>query len=69
MEILKVLEIMSNSSKSWEDAAQSAVTEASKTLNNIRSLYIKDQTAVVENGKITEYRITGKLTFELDKSR
>jgi len=69
MEILKVVEIMSNSSKSWEDAAQCAVTEASKTLNNIRSLYIKDQTAVVENGKITEYRITGKLTFELDKSR
>ena len=69
MEILKVVEIMSNSSKSWEDAAQSAVTEASKTLHNIRSLYIKDQTAVVENGKITEYRITGKLTFELDISR
>jgi len=69
MEILKVLEIMSNSSKSWEDAAECAVTEASKTLHNIRSLYIKDQTAVVENGKITEYRITCKLTFELDKSR
>jgi flavin-binding protein dodecin len=69
MEILKVVEIMSNSSKSWEDAAQCAVTEASITLHNIRSLYIKDQTAVVENGKITEYRITGKLTFELDISR
>ncbi|MBA3673758.1 MAG: dodecin domain-containing protein [Chitinophagaceae bacterium] len=69
MQILKVLEIMSNSTVSWEDAAQSAVTEASKTLHNIRSIYVKDQTAVVENGKITEYRITAKLTFELDKSR
>ena len=69
MEILKVVEIMSNSSISWEDAAVCAVTGASKTLHNIRSLYIKDQTAVVENGKITEYLITGKLTFELDKSR
>ena len=69
MAILKVVEIMSNSTKSWEDAAQSAVEEASKTLHNIRSIYIKDQTASVENGKITEYRITGKLTFELDKSR
>ncbi len=69
MQILKVLEIMSNSSVSWEDAAQSAVTEASKTLHNIRSIYVQDQTAVVENGKITEYRITAKLTFELDKSR
>jgi flavin-binding protein dodecin len=69
MQILKVLEIMSNSSVSWEDAAQSAVTEASKTLHNIRSIYVQDQTAVVENGKITEYRITAKLTFELDKGR
>jgi flavin-binding protein dodecin len=69
MQILKVLEIMSNSAVSWEDAAQSAVTEASKTLHNIRSIYVQDQTAVVENGKITEYRITAKLTFELDKSR
>ncbi|MEJ7674165.1 MAG: dodecin family protein [Chitinophagaceae bacterium] len=69
MQILKVLEIMSNSTVSWEDAAQSAVTEASKTLHNIRSIYVQDQTAVVENGKITEYRITAKLTFELDKSR
>ncbi len=69
MQILKVLEIMSNSTVSWEDAAQSAVTEASKTLHNIRSIYVQDQTAVVENGKISEYRITAKLTFELDKSR
>ena len=69
MQILKVLEIMSNSTVSWEDAAQSAVTEASKTLHNIRSIYVQDQNAVVENGKITEYRITAKLTFELDKSR
>jgi flavin-binding protein dodecin len=67
MAMMKVVEIMANSSKSWEDAAQSAVTEASKTLHNIRSLYIKEHSATVENGNITEYRITGKLSFELDK--
>jgi flavin-binding protein dodecin len=67
MAIMKVVEIMASSSASWEDAAQSAVTEASKTLHNIRSLYIKEHSAVVDNGKITEYRITGKLSFELDK--
>ena len=67
MAIMKVVEIMANSSTSWEDAAQSAVTEASKTLHNIRSLYIKEHSAIVDNGKITEYRITGKLSFELDK--
>jgi len=68
MSVVKVIEVMSNSTKSWEDAAQKAVEEASKSLHNIRSIYIKDQNAVVENGKIKEYRITGKVSFELDHS-
>jgi dodecin len=67
MSVIKVIEIMSNSTKSWEDAAQRAVEEASKTLHNIRSIYIKDHNAVVENGKIKEYRVTGKVSFELDQ--
>jgi dodecin len=66
MSVVKVIEVMSNSTKSWEDAAQKAVQEASKTLHNIRSIYIKDQNAVIENGKITEYCVTGKVSFELD---
>lgn len=68
MSVVKVIEVMSNSTKSWEDAAEKAVEEASKTLHNIRSIYIKEQNAVVENGKIREYRITGKISFELDHS-
>ncbi len=67
MSIVKVIEVMANSGKSWEDAAQQAVYEASKTLHNIRSVYIQDQSAVVKNGKITEYRVTAKLSFELDQ--
>lgn len=66
MAIVKVIEIMSNSSISWEDAAQQAVNEAGKTLHNIRSIYIKDHAASVKDNKITEYRITAKLSFELD---
>ena len=66
MAILKVLELMSSSTKSWEDAAQQAVNEASQTLKHIRSLYIQDQSAVVKNNKIVEYRITAKLSFEID---
>ncbi len=58
---------MANSSKSWEDAAQQAVTEASKSLHNIRSVYIQDMSATVENGKISEYRVTVKLSFEIEK--
>ncbi len=67
MAILKVLELLANSSVSWEDAAQQAVTEASKTLHNIRSVWIQDQSAIVNGDKITEYRLTVKLTFEVDK--
>ena len=68
MAILKVLELMSSSTKSWEDAAQQVVDEAAQTLKYIRSLYIQDQSAVVENNKIVEYRITVKLSFEIEPS-
>jgi flavin-binding protein dodecin len=68
MSVIKVLELMSGSSKSWEDAAQAAITEASKTIKNIRSVYIKDHSAVVKNGKISEYRINVKLSFEIEPS-
>ncbi len=66
MAILKVIEVMSQSPNSWEDAAQQAVTEASKTLKNIRSVYIHEQTAVVADNRITEYRVNVKLTFEIE---
>jgi flavin-binding protein dodecin len=67
MSIHKVIEVLAYSTKSWEDAAQSAVTEASKTLKNIKSVYIQDQSAKVEKNKIVEYRITAKITFKLDR--
>ena len=66
MAIVKVIELMGNSGQSWEDAAQQVVNHASKTLRNIRSVYIKEQSAEVENNKITEYRITAKISFVLD---
>jgi flavin-binding protein dodecin len=67
MSVVKVLELMANSTKSWEDAAQQAVTEATKSLHNIRSVYIQDMSATVENGKITQYRVTVKLSFKIEK--
>ena len=66
MAVLKVLELMASSTKSWEDAAQQAVSEASKTLKHIRSVYIKEHSAVVNKNKIVEYRITAKLSFEIE---
>ncbi|MBZ4191633.1 dodecin family protein [Niabella beijingensis] len=66
MAIVKVLELMASSTKSWEDAVSQAVHEASQTVKNIRSVYIKDHSAVVKNNKITEYRIVAKLSFEIE---
>lgn len=66
MAVLKVLEILANSEKSWEDATRKAVKEASKTVKNIKSVYINEQTAVVKGDDITEFRVNVKLTFEVN---
>lgn len=66
MSILKVIEVLANSEISWEDATRKGVTQAAKSLKNIRSVYVKDQSAAVNDGKISEYRVTLKLTFELE---
>jgi dodecin len=65
MSILKVIEIMASSEKSWEDAVKSAVKTAGKTLKGIRSVWIQDQSAVVKDGDILEFRVNCKITFEV----
>jgi len=65
MAVLKVVELMANSKKSWEDATAKAVKKASKTVKNIRSAYVKDQSVVVDNGEVVEFRVTLKVTFEV----
>lgn len=66
MSVLKVIELMSESSKSWEDATQQAVTKASKTLKGIRSVWIKDMSATVDkSGKLATYRVTCHVSFEV----
>jgi len=65
MAVLKVIEIMASSEKSWEDAAASAVKTAGKTVKEIRSVYIQDMSAVITKNKITEYRVTAKISFEV----
>ncbi|MEJ2518699.1 MAG: dodecin family protein [Methyloceanibacter sp.] len=66
MSVLKVVELLGDSDKSWEAAAQEAVAEASKTVKHIRSVWIKDHAATVEGGKIKRYRVTCKITFEVE---
>ncbi len=66
MAIIKVIEIMADSEKGWSDAAANAVKKASKTIKKIRTVWVKDQSATVKGGKIVNYRVTVKLTFELE---
>ncbi|MBN2416222.1 dodecin domain-containing protein [bacterium] len=65
MSIAKVSEIISSSSKSFEDAIEKGISRANKTLDNVKSAWIKDQKVEVVNGKITEYRVIMKVTFIL----
>ncbi len=69
MTMLKVIEVLAESNKSWEDAAQTAVAQASETLHGVKSLYIKDMEATIDNGKIRTYRINAKISFQLDAKR
>ena len=63
MAVVKVVELMADSTESWEAATQAAVTDASKTLDNIQSVYVKIFQAVVEDKNVTKYRVNVKVTF------
>lgn len=67
MAIVKVIEIMAQSEKSWEDAVNEAVDEASKTVNNIKSVYAKEFQADVQNNKVTAYRVNCKISFLVER--
>jgi flavin-binding protein dodecin len=64
--VLKVIEVLSSSEVSWEDATKKAVAQAGKTLKNIRSVYVQEQSAVIDNNKVKEFRVNLKLTFEIE---
>jgi flavin-binding protein dodecin len=66
MAMLKVIEVLAESTKSWEDAAQVAVATASKSVRNIKSIYIKNMEATVSDGKLSAYRVNAKISFVLD---
>ena len=66
MSVARVTEIIASSKKSFDDAVKEGVARADKTLDNVKSVWVKDQSAVVgSKGKITEYRVTLKVTFVL----
>lgn len=70
MAIVKVIEVLAQSEKSWEDATQQALMEAKRTIHNIQSIYIKEFQAIVnEQQEIAVYRINAKISFIVDDNR
>lgn len=65
MSVAKVTEIIASSSKSFDDAVEQGVQRADKTLKNIKSAWVKEQKVMVSDGKVTEYRVTMKVSFVL----
>lgn len=66
MAMLKVIEVLAESKKSWEDAAQEAVETAAKTVRGIKSINVKNLQATVDKDRIISYRINAKITFTLE---
>ena len=66
MPIVKVIEVIASSTKGVDDAIQTAVTEASKTVRNIDSVFVKDIKAHVKDGKVTTFGVVCKISFRLD---
>ena len=66
MAMLKVIEILAESDKNWEDATKRAILDASKSVRGIKSIYVKNLEATVENGQIKTYRINAKISFALE---
>ena len=69
MEIIKIVELIGNSEKDWEDAAGNAVKEAAKTIDGINGVEVVGQTAKVKGDKIVEFRTTVRIAFRVNEKR
>ncbi len=67
MSVLKVIEILSDSNKSWEDATAKGVAKASQSVKGIRSAFVQSQSVTVSKGKVNKFRVNLKITFEIQK--
>ena len=66
MSVAKIIELSAESTKSFEDAIQNGITRASKTIHGIKSAWVKEQHLVIDNSKVSLYRMDLKVTFVLD---
>ena len=67
--VVKVIEVLAQSPHSWEDAVRRAVAEASQTIRGIRSVYVQDMQAIVDDDQVIGFRINAKISFALEDSR
>ncbi len=65
MSVMKVIEVMADSEKSWEDATKNAVKHAAKSVDNIKSAFVQSQSVVIDDGDVIRFRVNVKLTFEV----
>jgi flavin-binding protein dodecin len=67
MTVVKIIELIGSSPNGWNEAAQNAVTEAAKTVKNIKGVHVKRCTAKVKNDKIVEYNADVKIAFIVER--
>jgi len=67
MPVVKIIELIGSSPDSWNEAAQNAVTEAAKTVKNIKGVHVKRCTAKVKDNKIVEYNANVKIAFIVER--
>ncbi len=65
MAIMKVIEVLAESGKSWEDATAKGVAKASKSVKGIKSAYVQSQSVTVKDGAVDKYRVNLKISFEV----
>jgi dodecin len=68
MAVVKVIELLGESEQSWEDATRQVVTEATKTLRGVTSVWVKEFQATVENDQVKNFRVTAKVSFVMERT-
>ncbi len=68
MSVIKVIEVLAQSPDSFDDAVKEALKEASKSVQGIQNIYVKEMQAVVENDQITMYRVNAKVSFAVGEA-
>jgi dodecin len=67
MSVAKIIEIGAESSQSFEDAIRQGIRRASKTINQVKRVWVQDQLVEVEGGEVTLFRVHMKVTFVLEE--